>query len=80
MSSDEKTMSHRDSAATIFDTWADYVKGDSLFTNNAESRLRRLQEEKNKLFSQEEKMQVDVLNILGNSEGFDLLEGAIDNC
>jgi hypothetical protein len=65
MSSDEKSLLHRDSAATIFDTWTDYVKSDSLFTKNVEGISRRLQEEKKKLFSQEEKMHVDVLNILG---------------
>lgn len=62
---DEKSFLHRDNTATIFDPWADYVKGDNLFSNNGESRWRRMQEEKKKLFSQEDKMQVDIINILG---------------
>lgn len=67
MCSDEKSLLHRDSIATISDTWDDYVKGDNLFTNNVESRSRRLQAEKKKLFSKEEKMEVDILNILSKS-------------
>lgn len=61
---DEKCLLHRDNPTTISDKWVDYVGGNSLFTNNADSISRRLQEEKKRLFMKEEKMEVDVLNIL----------------
>ncbi|KAF8859385.1 hypothetical protein BDZ45DRAFT_361920 [Acephala macrosclerotiorum] len=69
---DEKSLLRHDSSATIFDTWKDYLRGDSLFTNNVERVSRRLQEEKKKLFSKEEKMEVDILNVLNCRDGHGL--------
>ncbi|KAE8450330.1 hypothetical protein EG329_006758 [Mollisiaceae sp. DMI_Dod_QoI] len=69
MTSDEKSFFYRDNPVPAFDTWESYVRGDCLFTNNAENLSRRLQEEKKKLFSQEEKMQVDVLNLSNCADG-----------
>jgi hypothetical protein len=46
------------------DGWAEYARGGNIFMNNGEGVSRRLREARKKLFSQEEKMKVDFLDVV----------------
>jgi hypothetical protein len=62
---DEKVLlEDRDDASRDGDMWADYARGNNMFVHNAESVSRRLKEVRRKLFSNEEKMQVEILDVV----------------
>jgi hypothetical protein len=46
------------------DMWAEYARGDNIFMNNSENTARRLKGAEKKLFSKEEKMKVDFLDVV----------------
>lgn len=46
------------------DAWAEYARGGNIFMNNSESISRRLKGARKKLFSNEEKMKVDFLDVV----------------
>jgi hypothetical protein len=46
------------------DGWAEYARVGNIFMNNGEGISRRLREARKKLFSQEEKMKVNFLDVV----------------
>jgi hypothetical protein len=67
------TMATRDEKASVgasddisleHDVWAEYSRGGNIFVNNSESISRRLKGVEKKLFSNEEKMKVDFLDVV----------------
>jgi hypothetical protein len=68
MNLDEKPPFDDDMAKSGKDIWESYAAGENLFTNNGEGASRRIRALSKKLFSPEEKMKVDFLDIQSKFE------------
>jgi hypothetical protein len=63
MNLDEKLPIDDGVAESGKDMWESYAAGENLFTNNGEGASRRIRALSKKLFSPEEKMKVDFLDV-----------------
>jgi hypothetical protein len=65
MNLDENLLFDDSIAQSGIDMWESYAAGENLFTNNGEGASRRIRALSKKLFSPEEKMKIDFLDVRG---------------